>query len=1005
MIMKKNQKHSARATKRLKQLNLKTMLNLFSLFFIVFQVSAGTTSQKKIELDYENTPLKNILNEIKTQTQYRFFYNTKEIDDTRKISFHAKEEALEQVLTKLSKKANFDFKINGKQIVLTKKTEAPSLPQEREIEGTVKDASGEPLSGASVVIKGTTTGAQTDFDGNFTITAPDDTAVLVVSYIGYETLEVAIAGKSSFNITLNEAAAQLDNVVIVGSRNPNRTSTETATAVDVIPMEDVVSKTGKIEVNQLLQYAAPSFNANKQSGSDGADHIDPASLRGLGPDQTLVLINGKRRHQSSLINVFGTRGRGNTGTDLNAIPSSAIKRIEILRDGASAQYGSDAIAGVINIVLKDRTDELSGSISYGAYSTNAPGDFPDGTPNTDGNRLSTERDGNAIGDDQNFDGGSIKFAANYGVKIGEEGYANFTTEYIAKNKILRPGFDFRRGFGEAAIDGFNFFGNINIPVTDNTEIYAFGGRNYRDTDAFAFTRNNPTERNVVSIYPNAFTPRITSNIIDNSVAVGVRTEMENGWNVDISNTFGKNLFHYFIKGSLNASLEEISPTDFDAGGHSLSQNVTNLDVSKFYEDIMSGMNLAFGAEYKTENFEIFAGEASSYGTFDVDGVLITNPATQTIPTDPITGDQRPGGSQGFPGYSPANEVDRSRSNVSLYGDLELDVTEKLLVSGAARFEYFSDFGSTTNGKLAARLKASENINIRGSVSSGFRAPSLAQIYYNLKFTNFIGGVASEALLSPNNSPVTASFGIGPLKEEKAFNAALGFTAKAGNFTATVDGYYIKIKDRIVLTGNFPAPQIPNVSSAQFFVNGADTQTSGLDVILAYKNTLSEDSSFGVTFLANFNDMKIDNVDNGSLDESTFFGERDKSFLLASAPDSKLNLNLNYTKGWFDAALSFTRFSEIELIDYQIFEDFADLGYSSQADLLDGATDRYSAKIVTDLNFGFELSESLKLSVGGNNLFNVYPDQQDDWSDSGGYWDAVQMGFAGSYYYARLAFTF
>ncbi|WP_394333499.1 TonB-dependent receptor domain-containing protein [Zobellia uliginosa] len=985
--MKKDLEHSALATRRFKQINLKIMLNLLSVFFIVFQASARTGSSTTIELDYENVPLKRILKDIKAQTNYRFFYNVKEIDDTKKISFRAHNEAIDQVLKKLAQKAAFNFEINGKQIVLTKMSKRTHPPQEREIKGTVKDEDGNPLSGASIVIKGTTTGAQTDFDGNFTLSLADDSAIIIVSYIGFETKEISVGNQSSLDIILKEAAAQLDNVVIVGSRNPNRTSTETATAVDVIPMADVVSKTGKIEVNQLLQYAAPSFNANKQSGSDGADHIDPASLRGLGPDQTLVLINGKRRHQSSLINVFGTRGRGNTGTDLNAIPASAIKRIEILRDGASAQYGSDAIAGVINIVLKDRTDELSGSISYGAYNTNAQGDFPDGTPNTDGNRLDTERDGNAIGEDQSFDGGSIKFAANYGVKIGEEGYANFTTEYIAKNKILRPGFDFRRGFGEAAIDGFNFFGNVSIPVSENTEFYAFGGRNYRDTDAFAFTRNNPTERNVVSIYPNGFTPRITSNIIDNSVSAGIRTEMENGWNVDISNTFGKNLFHYFIKGSLNASLEETSPVDFDAGGHSLSQNVTNLDISKFYEDIMEGMNLAFGAEYKTENFEIFAGEATSYGTFDMDGALITNPATQTIPTDPITGNQRPGGSQGFPGYSPDNEIDRSRSNVSLYGDLELDVTEKFLVSGAARFEYFSDFGSTTNGKLAARYKATENFNIRGSVSSGFRAPSLAQIYYNLKFTNFIGGVASESLLSPNNSPVTASFGIGPLKEEKAFNAALGFTAKAGNFTATIDGYYINIKDRIVLTGDFPAPQIENVNSAQFFVNGVDTKTSGLDVILSYKNSLSEDSSFSATFLANFNDMKIDNVNNGSLDESTFFGERDKAFLLASAPDSKLNLNLTYDKSWFDAALSFTRFSEIELVDYG------------------AAIDHYDAKIVTDLNFGFELSESLKLNVGSNNLFNVYPDQQDADSDSGGYWDAVQMGFAGAFYYARLGFTF
>ena len=588
-----------------------------------------------------------------------------------------------------------------------------------------------------------------------------------------------------------------------------------------------------------------------------------------------------------------------------------------------------------------------------------------------------------------------------GFQIGEEGFANFTTEYLSKNKTLRPAFDFRKGFGEAAIDGFNFFGNMVIPVSKNTEFYAFGGRNYRDTDAYAFTRN-VGERVVESIYPNGFTPRITSIITDNSMSAGVRTTTDSGWKIDISNTFGKNNFHYFIKGTLNASLEDISPTDFDAGGHSLSQNTVNFDFSKYHDDVLSGMNLAFGAEYRTENFTIFAGEEGSYGTYTENGILITDPATQTQAEDDL-GNPRPGGSQGFPGYGPANVVDRSRSNLSLYADAEFDLSEAFLLSAAARFENFSDFGSTINGKLAARLKASENFNIRGSLSTGFRAPSLAQIYYNLRFTNFVGGQALESLLSPNNSPVTASFGIGPLNEEKAFNTALGFTSKFGDFTATIDGYYIQVKDRIVLTGNFDAPQIDNVEAAQFFANGADTKTVGLDVILSWKLSLGNDSSFGATFLGNFNDMKIDKVNNGSLDEQTFFGERDKAFLLASAPKSKMSLNLNYDKKWFDAALTFTHFSEIELLDFQTFEDPADYGGFDQ--LITAATDTYGAKMVTDLNLGFELSESLKLNVGSNNLFNVYPDQQDDWTEAGGYWDSVQMGFGGAYYYTKLNFTF
>jgi iron complex outermembrane receptor protein len=285
------------------------------------------------------------------------------------------------------------------------------------------------------------------------------------------------------------------------------------------------------------------------------------------------------------------------------------------------------------------------------------------------------------------------------------------------------------------------------------------------------------------------------------------------------------------------------------------------------------------------------------------------------------------------------------------------------------------------------------------LSTGFRAPSLAQIYYNLRFTNFIGGVASDQLLSPNNSPVTASFGIGQLQEEKAFNAALGFTARFGDFTATVDGYFIKVDDRIVLTGNFAAPSLPNVDSAQFFVNGTDTKTTGVDVILSWKKRFDDDSSFGATFLGNFNDMKIDKVLNGSLDSETFFGERDKAFLLASAPDSKMSLNLNYGKKWFDAGLTFTRFSEVELLDFQMFENPADYGGFSQ--LIVAATDTYGSKVVTDLNLGFELSDSLQLMVGSNNLFNVYPDQQDDWTEAGGYWDSVQMGFGGAYYYLKM----
>ena len=881
-----------------------------------------------------------------------------------------------------------------------------SVLSQTTVKGVIKDNNNIPLSGVNVVEKGTSNGVTSDFDGKYSLQVSEN-AVLEFSYVGFETQEMAVNGQGEINVILTEGFL-LDAVQLVGSRSSKRTATDTPVAIDIIDVQSVTTQAGKIEINELLQYAAPSFNANKQSGSDGADHIDPASLRGLGPDQTLVLINGKRRHQSSLVNIFGTRGRGNTGTDLNAIPASAIKRIEILRDGAAAQYGSDAIAGVINIVLKDTTDEVTGFVNYGAYSTNADVDtsaFAEddyGVWNTDGFRLETDTDGNKIGSDQSFDGGSVKAGVNYGVALGEKGgFVNFTGEYLKKNKTLRPAFDFRKGFGEAAIEGFNFMGNLVLPVSEFTEIYAFGGRNYRDTDAYAFTRNGGA-RVIPSIYPNGFTPRITSNIIDNSISFGVRTDLGNEWKADISNTWGKNNFHYFIKGTLNASLGATSPTDFDAGGHSLSQNSFNVDFSKYFEDVASGLNLAFGAEYRTERFTIFAGEPGSYGTFDEDGIIITNPAPQTQPVDPISGDPRPGGSQGFPGYSPANEVDRSRSNVSLYTDAEVDISDAFLLSGAVRYENYSDFGSTLNGKLATRIKASDDVNVRASISTGFRAPSLVQIYYNLRFTNFVGGEALESVLSPNNSPVTRSFGIGPLQEETAFNAGLGVTGKFGSFTATVDGYFISIKDRIVLTGNFDATNIPGVEAAQFFANGADTETLGLDVVLSYRTALGN-GTFNAALVGNLNDMEITKVKNGSLDEQTFFGERDKYFLLASAPDSKFGLNLMYAIDKWNFAVSETRFSEVQLLDFQMFEDPAD--YGGFNNLIAAATDTYEAKFVTDLTIGYQLSEGVKLSIGSNNLFNVYPDQQDDWTEAGGYWDSVQMGFGGAYYFGRLDFNF
>ena len=805
----------------------------------------------------------------------------------------------------------------------------------------------------------------------------------------------AIFAQKEPNATKSDSTKvnELQEIQIVGSRNSKRTVLNSAVPIDIIDVKSVTTQSGKIEINELLQYAAPSFNANKQSGSDGADHVDPASLRGMGPDQTLVLINGKRRHQSSLINIFGTRGRGNTGTDLNAIPASSIKRIEILRDGAAAQYGSDAIAGVINIVLNDNVNELTGSVTTGIYKNDAEGDFLPGTPNTPGYELDQSGNGNSYGKDHKYDGFSLKAGANYGVKLGKNGgFVNFTGEYLSKDKTLRPGFYFRKGFGEAEIKSYNVMFNLQLPITKTIDFYAFGGRNDRNTDAYAFTRNSGQSSVVESVYPGGYTPRITSKIIDNSIAFGFKTETANGWKIDLSNAFGKNAFDYRIKGTINASLEAASPREFNAGGFSLSQNTTNLDFSRNFKSVLNGLNFAFGGEYRIEKYQITAGEVGSYATYDTNGVPIDptiNPPTQFAPIDPISGEPRPGGSQGFPGFSPKNEVSEQRTSIAAYVDAELDVSDEFLLGTAVRYEHYSDFGSTLNLKLAYKLKLSDEISLRGSFGTGFRAPSLAQIYFNTNFTNFNAQGASEVLLAANGSDIAKGFGIGKLKEEKSNNGSVGLTGKFGKVTATVDGYLINVRDRIVLTNTFDATALNlGVSKAQFFVNGVNTVTKGIDMVLAWKDAFGS-SKFGATLVGNINNMQVTKVKNGSLDQETFFGARDVAFLKASAPNSKFGLNLSYSRKWFDAGLAFTRFSKVVLVDYA------------------GLDNVYDPKIVNDLTVGFQLIKQLKLSVGSNNLFNIYPTKQDESqnTEAGGYWDAVQMGFSGAYYYTRLGFKF
>ena len=851
------------------------------------------------------------------------------------------------------------------------------------LKGKVTDEQNQALHGVSVIEKGTNNGVFTDNEGNYAISFKDESSIIAFSFVGLKSQEITVGRQKELNITLISNNV-LGMVEIVGSRRQDRTAVESVVPVDIIEVSQLLNTLGQPDVNQMLQYVAPSFNSNKQSGADGADHIDPATLRGLGPDQTLVLINGKRRHQSSLINLFGSRGRGNTGTDLNAIPISAIDHIEILRDGAAAQYGSDAIAGVINVVLKSGTGEFTGDYTTGVRNSTPASKY------------------DVLKEPKAYDGMLSQLSGNYGTKIADKGFVNVTIDYSKLDHTFRRAdptkFEngvYRNKFGDAASENFATYFNSSLSTGENTEIYMFGGYNYRFTDAFAFSRAADEERNVVDIYPNGFDPQIQSIITDKSLSAGMKTIIS-GWKVDFNNTFGINNFHYYVDHTLNSSLLAKSPTRFDAGGFSLAQNTTVLDVSRFFPTIAKGLNVAFGAEHRIENYQIFAGEEASYKTYGRQVFSIDGDTTF-----------RPGGSQGFPGFQPANEVKESRSNFGSYVDLELDATKKFTISAAGRLEHYSDFGNTVNGKLALRYKISDNFSLRGSISSGFRAPSLAQLYFNSTFTDIVAGQAIDKIIAKNNSPITRELGIPALKQEVSTNAGLGFTAKVKALTLTVDAYYVKIKGRIVLTGAFSSddPVIGdelkklNIGAAQFFTNAVNTTSKGADVILTYSASFSGNQTLRLSLAANLNNMVIDKIyTNQKLQgkENTYFGLREQYFLLASAPKSKFNFGIDYSKDKFFADLKLTRFGKVKLINWSDNGD-------NIAD--PGEVDTYNPKITADLSVGYNL-KNFTFTIGGLNILNTYPDKHDPGlTESGGIWDAVQMGFSGAFYFAKIGFKF
>ncbi|MBD0850978.1 TonB-dependent receptor [Maribacter arenosus] len=929
-----------------------------------------------------------------------------------------------------------------------------------QISGTVVDEDGAPLPGASLVKKGTTTGTTTDFDGNYSIDASIG-ETLVVSYIGYTAKEVVI-NSSIMNITLT-SGIQLAEAIVIGSRNPNRTALESAVPVDVIDVKELNDVAPQVNLNQILNYVAPSFTSNTQTISDGTDHIDPASLRGLGPDQVLVLINGKRRHNSSLVNVNGTFGRGSVGTDLNAIPAASIKRLEVLRDGAAAQYGSDAIAGVINIVLNDNVNELSFNVTTGANFAKNANDQTGGV-----------------------DGGTVNVSANYGLALGDKGgFINFTGDFDYREDYSRmkewegdvfnqyntierfaaaddynladlldddvadvinygnqAGFglsptatkaelqdilsadntegelsarglersDFNMRVGQSALRGGRFFANFALPLDNNgTELYSFAGISSRTGNSAGFYRLPNQSRTYTPAYINGFLPEINSQITDKSISMGIKG-MISDWNVDFSNTYGKNAFLYIIGNTFNASLQNASPTTFDAGGFNFMQNTVNLDISKFHDDIMSGLNIAFGAEYRLENYEIEAGEQASYAQYTANGQAITLASQQ--PSQDFFGASRPGGSQVFPGFSPSNELSRGRSSVAGYFDVEADITDTFLASFATRFEDYSDFGSTLNFKLATLIKATENLNFRAALNTGFRAPSLHQLNFNSTSTIFDqAGNPQEVGTFANDSRAAKLLGIPQLKEETSRSISVGLTAKfpEANVTVSLDGYFVGIDDRVVYTGQFSGPgtgteldnllRQANATAASFFANAIDTESKGIDAVVTWDLAVANKARLKNTLSATFSktkqvgDIKASQVLEDAGLVGTYFPEDSRVYLEEAVPRTKLNLSHIMNVDKFNFFLRNVYFGEV-----------------TEATTTVANQQVFGTKVVTDLSIGYKASEALTLTVGANNLFDIYPDRAEEafGNRSSGRFDwsrrAQQFGIAGRFLFARLSFT-
>jgi len=891
------------------------------------------------------------------------------------------------------------------------------------------------LDALNAMLEGTELDAVVDQQGLLSIKLKQvdriDNNMIKVSGVSAAVVPLLLAANTQAFAEDQSAEKNIEKIAVVGSRVAGRSVEDLPVPVDILSAE-ALENTGQTEVGRMLQAIAPSFNFSSSSISDGTDALRPATLRGLGPDQTLVLINGKRRHQASLIHINTSVGRGTAGTDMNAIPAAAIKRIEVLRDGAAAQYGSDAIAGVINIVLKDAEEGGKAAINYGEYSEG--------------------------------DGETVNVDFNTGFALGDDGYLNTTINYRDRAPTNRAGLHGSCQFygctelddgtllagdpreltaprdtfriGDADSQQFALTINTGYELAGG-ELYGFITYSNRENESAAFFRHNanatgnPVLQDGDATIPMGFLPKINTIIDDVSYNVGFKKSFDNDSSIDLSYTYGENSIDYTTSDTINGSYanylrydqgltaDEIRatiPRSAYAYGLELSLQTINLDYTKDYDNF----SLALGAELRTDEFRILEGSEYAYRDYDtVDGVSIYSGLNGGVGSVDAAS-----GTQGFGGSDPASSVDESRDVISFYMDAETYVIDDVIISGAVRYDNYKGFGDTVNFKLAGNWSVTEDVSLRGALSTGFRAPSMQQLYFNNVSTQFVVGddgslVAEQVGTFRNDSTLAQSIGIPKLKEEKSQNRSLGIVYNVtDNINLTIDYYSIDIDDRIVISNRLgkglsdtldAALESSGAGAGQFFLNGADTETEGVDLVATW-NTEGLGGTLDFTFAANF--TKTDVVDlftpSGSgletIPVEDVFSEQETSIIEEWQPEDRINLSALYRLEDWTVNLSLNRYGEYTVED--------------------GGRQTYGAEILTDVKVNYFFNENLSFNIGANNLFDVYPDKNTIGnSRSGTIVDAsgntivsspgvftysrrsAPFGFNGAYYYVGAEYKF